>query len=151
MFKTYSNNNKIIEAKEYWNSPLDKKKAVGDDQLKYEGTVKFSFNETWQLVEMVRFGFADEFKETFINRWDDCVDTIGARETVKTNYKYDNSDLLVEEDQYDKEGQVIYIDIYKYSDFDKVGNWCKQVSYSTSYTSTCKTTVWVTERKIEYY
>jgi hypothetical protein len=70
--------------------------------------------------------------------------------TQMKTYKYDKDDLLIEQDYWKQDGTLDHTVTFKYSGFDKAGNWTKRTSQQTSASGKASTGITI-ERQFIYY
>lgn len=68
-----------------------------------------------------------------------------------TSYQYDEKGNLKKESSIAPNSNESYERIYKYEDYDKKGNWLKQIVAITNFEFSKKDIILVVERKIDYY
>jgi len=71
----------------------------------------------------------------------DCVNGAMNRKTIQ---KFDDKGNIIEENNYNADGRLMYKYIYKF-DYDKKGNWIKKIDYKNEVPE------YITIREIEYY
>ena len=80
--------------------------------------------------------------------WYGAIDKFGEIEKGtlyrKHTYKYDEKGNKIEENKYDRDGNLYYKLTYKY-EFDAVGNWIKKTEFKKG------KPYQISEREIEYY
>jgi hypothetical protein len=165
----YDGKNKLVEKNIYNADSLQEKirySYSSSDNI--AGSLDYNFKN--KTVVKYIYTYDNRNNITEIDGWN-SIDSVKKTNTLKNNYKYDDKDNVIEErhfdikgnlvgkplSTYDGQGNLIAVDIYgqafnrggqkftyKY-DFDKTGNWIKQMISSND------TLMGTKNRAIEYY
>lgn len=112
----------------------------------------FKYDEKGNMIEKMETGIDTANHIKYSYKYDDkgnvieCLSVEGKTgRSSKDIMKYDDKGNIIEDINTDNTGYVIWSWRYEFTDFDKNGNWTKEVSYSDKKPSA------ITERTIEYY